>query len=61
MIHVLDQNKPNFLFPISFSKTIKISELIHVDIWGPYKKATINEEHFSYQLLMTIVEEFGFI
>lgn len=42
-------------FPISFSKTIKSFDLIHVDIWGPYQNATINGEHY----FLSIVDDYS--
>lgn len=48
-------------FSISFSKIIESFDLIHVDIWGRYRHSSLDTAHYFYQLLMIIVEVFGFI
>lgn len=42
-------------FPISHIKSKRIFELIHIDIWGPYKDST----HNGFKYFLTIVDEFS--
>lgn len=40
-------------FPLSFSKTSSIFDMIHLDVWGPYHVAT----HNGYKFFLTIVDD----
>ncbi|KAL0386160.1 UNVERIFIED_CONTAM: Copia protein [Sesamum radiatum] len=42
-------------FPLSDSCTLKPFELIHVDIWGPYKQSSLSGCHY----VLTIVDDFS--
>lgn len=42
-------------FPISFDKTSSFFELIHVDIWGRYKHASLYGAHY----FLSIVDDFS--
>lgn len=54
MIHVL-QKQSRLPFLIFFSKIVDCFDLIHVDIWGRYKHASLNG---SYYLLL-IVDDYS--
>lgn len=40
-------------FPSSMSKTLALFDLIHVDVWGPYRVAT----HNGFRFFLTIVDD----
>ena len=40
-------------FPLSRSYSISCFDLIHIDIWGPYKMPTVHNEHY----FLTIVDD----
>ncbi|KAE8733468.1 hypothetical protein F3Y22_tig00001120pilonHSYRG00022 [Hibiscus syriacus] len=42
-------------FPVSCSHTTRLFELIHCDIWGPYKHKT----YFGQTLFLTLVDDFS--
>ena len=42
-------------FPVSQSKSLIAFELIHVDLWGPYKSPALNGAHYFF----TIVDDFS--
>ncbi|KAL2235368.1 UNVERIFIED_CONTAM: Retrovirus-related Pol polyprotein from transposon RE1 [Sesamum indicum] len=42
-------------FCLSTSSTVSCFDLIHVDIWGPYKQATLSGAHY----VLTIVDDFS--
>ncbi|GKD91983.1 ribonuclease H-like domain-containing protein [Tanacetum coccineum] len=50
--HKAKQTRENFL--LSDHKTTTIGELVHVDLWGPYK--VISKDGFRY--FMTIVDDY---
>lgn len=41
-------------FPSSNSKTSHAFDLIHIDIWGPYKNPTYN----NYRFFFTVIDDF---
>nr|GEY29421.1 retrovirus-related Pol polyprotein from transposon TNT 1-94 [Tanacetum cinerariifolium] len=42
-------------FPLSHTKSLVAFELIHVDVWGPYKVSALNGAHYFF----TIVDDFS--
>ena len=42
-------------FPVSESKTLKAFEMIHLDVWGPYKKPTFDKK----QYFVTFVDDYS--
>lgn len=42
-------------FPVSTSKTSKIFELLHIDVWGKYKTPTYNNQSY----FLTIVDDYS--
>ena len=38
-------------FPIRFSKSMECFDLTHIDIWGQYKHATLNGEHYFLSIV----------
>lgn len=42
-------------FPVSNIKSTHCFDLIHIDVWGPYKEPT----HQGYQYFLTIVDDFS--
>lgn len=43
------------VFPTSTTKTEEIFELVHLDVWGPYRQPT----HNNYNYFLTMVDEFS--
>jgi len=46
-------------FPISDNKAKELFEIIHCDIWGPYRLPSSCGAHYFLLLLMTLVGVFG--
>ncbi|KAL2243082.1 UNVERIFIED_CONTAM: Retrovirus-related Pol polyprotein from transposon RE1 [Sesamum indicum] len=47
-------------FPLSTSNSISCFDLIHVDIWGPYKRATLSRATLSgAHYVLTIIDDFS--
>ena len=42
-------------FPISVSKTSKCFELVHMDLWGPYKVRTFDKKYY----FLTVVDDYS--
>lgn len=51
-VHTCRQTRQSF--PVSFIKTTKPFQLLHSDIWGPYKDTTYN----GCIIILTIVDDF---
>ena len=53
--HVVGQNKQKLPFTFSSIKSVRYFELLHIDVWGPYKVPT----HAGYRYFLTIVDDFS--
>ncbi|KAL0299213.1 UNVERIFIED_CONTAM: Retrovirus-related Pol polyprotein from transposon RE2 [Sesamum radiatum] len=49
------QSNPDYPFQTSTSKSSTLFELIHIDLWGPYKHASLSGCHF----FLTIVDDYS--
>ncbi|XP_070024934.1 uncharacterized protein [Nicotiana sylvestris] len=47
--------KSRLKFPISVSKTTNIFQIVHIDVWGPYKISTYDKKYY----FVTLVDDFS--
>lgn len=51
----IDKHFSDVPFPLSISRAQVVFDLIHLDVWGPYKVPT----HNGYRFFLTIVDDYS--